>query len=131
LPVEAWVWDEPAQLLGLTERDLPAPVEDVRTRAQVDAVKRWAWSGDERKAWAARLKIDADARRQLAERHGVRIYEGPRPRADRAPCPNCGRASVAWYIEPGAAGGAWCAHRGSCGWSGWLDQWAAAMGEGR
>lgn len=64
-------------------------------------------------------KVDAAARQALGERLGGRIQGQA---VKRIPCPSCGKRSVAWYIEPGRKLQAWCNHKRTCGWSGWLDE---------
>jgi hypothetical protein len=43
-------------------------------------------------------------------------------RAERIPCPGCGRPSVWFWLEPGRMSTAVCDHRNSCGWWGHLDE---------
>ena len=54
--------------------------------------------------------------------HGVAC--GGRIQGDRVTgvlCPACGRPSVWWPLEPRGTPQGMCSHRGSCGWTGWLD----------
>lgn len=69
------------------------------------------------------LKASPGAREKAALKAGAAVLgAGPSRRAKGAPCPQCGRRSVWWPIEPERWGGAGCDHRNSCGWTGWLDQ---------
>ena len=66
---------------------------------------------------ARRLKNDFDARFEMAHKLGAHIC-GSKKRADRIKCPQCGRMTVYFYIEPGARNVAKCKHGNSCGWFG-------------
>ena len=98
----------------------PAPVE-------VDAARRRARPpSDPSRARARRvLRRDGEARRRAAEWLSGRISGR---RAERVGCPTCGRASVWFWIEPGALSTAQCHHKNSCGWWGHLDELLDAHG---
>lgn len=49
-------------------------------------------------------------------------------RADGVVCPQCGRPSVWFWLEPGRMGTARCNHRNSCGWYAPLDELLDAHG---
>lgn len=64
-------------------------------------------------------KLDAAARRELGVRLGGSVV-GPAVKGVR--CPDCGRPSLTWWIEPGAQLKARCNHQKSCGATVWLDE---------
>jgi len=66
---------------------------------------------------ARRLKTDFAARFEMANKLGAHICGSPK-RADKIKCPQCGRRTVYFYIEPGARNVAKCKHNSSCGWFG-------------
>lgn len=71
------------------------------------------------------FKQDEPARRRAADWLGARITER---RADRVPCPACGRPSAWFWLSPGALSTAQCHHKASCGWWGHLDELLDAQG---
>ena len=57
--------------------------------------------------------------------HAVLVHlgmTGQFTRADRVPCPACGRPSAWFWLSPGALSTAQCHHKDSCGWWGHLDE---------
>lgn len=70
---------------------------------------------------------DAGSREDLAHQLGAQVAGvGVQRRADKIPCPSCGRPAVAFWFEPDRATAAWCSHRRSCGWTGPLHVLEAA-----
>lgn len=61
--------------------------------------------------------LDPTARRRVAERLGMQLSGGS---ARGGQCPQCGRLSVWWLLEPERVPAAMCRHRDSCGWIGSL-----------
>ena len=77
-------------------------------------------------AWAEQLRHDPEERARGAEAVGAPVVNG---RVKSAPCPDCGRPSCCWRIEPTPRfGGALCSHRNSCGWHGSVWDFATAAG---
>ena len=65
------------------------------------------------------LATDPIARERAAALLGADLEgAGAQRRADGAACPQCGRPSVWWPVEPVHVGSAMCSHRNSCGWLG-------------
>ena len=119
----AWagVWEGSGRMLDLDPATLP-PTPDEVSRAIVRARPPRVMSGTPTqiaRAASDALKVDADARYRAGEALGAVMTDA---RADRMPCPGCGRSSVFFMIQPGAWNGARCSHRNSCGWAGWVDQ---------
>ena len=99
--------------------------DEVRTaEARRARYKRSTVSAGNLEAHLARkLKTDYTARFEMAHRMGAKITGHPQ-RADKIKCPQCGRHTVYFYIEPGARNVAKCKHETSCGWYGNLLQLA-------
>ena len=126
-PYRRVVHDPGGQLLDLDWERLP-PAEPARTpHVEADpATHRARPPADPSRARARKvLRRDGEARRRAAEWLSARISGR---RAERATCPACGRASVWFWIEPGALSTAQCHHKNSCGWWGHLDELLDAHG---
>ena len=67
---------------------------------------------------ARRLATDPEVRRRAAEHLNATVRES---RAERIPCPKCGRPSVWFWLDPSRMRTARCNHRNSCGWYGRLE----------
>lgn len=78
-----------------------------------------------RRAARELFKRDEAARRRAA--HYLEADLAPR-RAQRIPCPACGRSSVWFWLTPGPQTTAQCHHKRSCGWWGHLDELLDARG---
>lgn len=68
---------------------------------------------------ARRLATDPDVRRRAAEHLQATVRES---RAERIPCPKCGRPSVWFWLDPSQMKTARCNHQNSCGWWGRLEE---------
>ena len=88
-----------------------------RTRAPRPRAARQS-RGDMNRSEKRRYKMfatDPKLREEAARRVGAKIVDN---RATRAPCPQCGKESVWWWIEPTSMVTAQCDHRNTCGWYG-------------
>lgn len=125
-PERAEVWKGAGAMLDLDPAELSETPEEYarRTRKPPKPVQIWSTMTptQARRQLSERIKTDEHARRAIADRLGAVISEGATPRADRIPCPSCGRPSVHYLLIPGSWNGARCSHRESCGWAGWVDQ---------
>ena len=65
-----------------------------------------------------RLNHDPEVRERAALRLEARIAGG---KASRIRCPQCGRLSVWFWLNPDDCRTASCNHQNSCGWWGFLD----------
>lgn len=65
-----------------------------------------------------RLNNDPEVRERAAHRLGARVGAIS---AKEIPCPACARPSVWFMLDPRRKRKAACAHRKTCGWSGFLD----------
>lgn len=74
---------------------------------------------DARRLARGRLATEPEARERAAAFLGARVRGR---RAEGVVCPQCGRTSAWFWVEPGQMGAARCNHRNSCGWYGPLDQ---------
>lgn len=72
----------------------------------------------------ARLKSDPEVRQRLGLALGGRVCGDG---VEEIRCPACGRGSVWFPILPTKAGKAYCHHKKTCGYSGWLDELHAAL----
>jgi hypothetical protein len=72
-----------------------------------------------------RLNSDPEARRRAGAWLQGKIQGN---RVEGVVCPQCGRASVWFWVEPGKMRTAACNHRNSCGWWGYLDGLLDAAG---
>jgi len=126
-PYRRIVHDPGGHLLDLDWERMPAvettpppPAEPAnrnpRARPPADAARAHA-----RKV----LRRDGAARRRAADWLGAPVVGR---RAEKVPCPACGRPSVWFWLEPGALSTAQCHHKKSCGWWGHLDELLDAHG---
>lgn len=119
-PFEVLVHDEPSRLLTLDPERMPKAPEE--RPASTPTHQRLVRPRGARRALQHELKRSPDARRRVAGVLGAEVRgEGAQAVAKGAVCPQCGRPSVWWPIEPERMQGARCDHRNSCGWRGWLD----------
>lgn len=100
----------------------PAEVDQARVNDRRRARRRRSVYGSaedlDREARRA-MREDPEIRRHVAHRLGAELHG---EYAKKAPCPNCSRRSVWFYIVAGKMAGAECAHRNSCGWQGSLEE---------
>ena len=121
-PFVAWLHDAPHPL-AIEWPALPAPPDEP------PAVKRAVFRpsapvrrppGFER--IARELRASPDARARLANVLGGRVVGEI---ARYVPCPNCGEKTVWWRINPdGKSHAAFCNHKETCKWKGWLEDLA-------
>ena len=117
-------WQHDGPRLAMDWRDLPPTSDELARelaragRAARDELGRFADSD--------LYRSNPSARAELAISLGGAVSGNI---ARGIACPKCGRPSVWWRIEPGElAPGAYCDHKRSCGWGGWLDTFARARG---
>ena len=123
---EWWIpKDRPGVFLGRYEPWARHLKEYKARRARIEA-RRAAPPPPRRRKAAVQLRQDREQvrtspqrRRELGEALGGRI-SGDQVR--KVPCPQCGRASVWWVINPTTKTTASCDHLNSCGWFGQLEQ---------
>ena len=133
-PFEWLVHDGP-QCLRLDWKELPEPEDEAaarvlaRKRARGSGVPIYTKAGDP--DWKLRahrqeeLKTNPDVRRAHAlGLDGDIRGKGIEETAEHMACPQCGRASVWYWVAPFAGNypGALCHHEKTCGWKGFLDQ---------
>ncbi len=85
--------------------------DEYQRRREAGGVPEGRARGDE-------LKHDPGARLALGLALGGRQVGS---KVKGVPCPSCGRPSVWWPLKPYGTPQGMCEHRGSCGWTGWLD----------
>lgn len=119
------VRDPGGALLRVDWERLPEPDPPLRA-GPPQAIERVRLPPDQaRQVARLRLREHRGVRERAAEVIGAKV--GPR-RADRIPCPKCGRPSVWFWLEPGVQSTVTCTHRNSCGWWGHLDELLDAAG---
>ena len=105
IEIDAPPADPPAALLELVAPPPPPPPPRPHPRA---------WYADGGRALRLR---DPGERHELARRLGATISSDGTS-ARRIRCPQCGRPSAWFVVQPDRWYGAACAHRTTCGWSG-------------
>ena len=125
-PYRRVVHDPGGRLLDVDWERLP-PVEPAKAvSTETDPSRRARPPADATRARARKvLRRDGDARRRAADWLDASVAGR---RAEKVPCPECGRPSVWFWLEPGALSTAQCHHKNSCGWWGHLDELLDAHG---
>ena len=107
-------------LLDIRKLELPV-LEKRRPRRSRPYVE--AFDREARQENQDRLNNDPGTRLNAAGSLGARLVGGGAShKATCVPCPDCGRESVWFWIDPQKASKARCNHVNSCGYEGWLDQ---------